>query len=66
MNILAKADICAVLLLNETSTVLFLHRLQNVVNISRFNVNHFILEERLIAIEANSGTKTDMCRKTMR
>ena len=51
MNVLAKADICAILLLNETSTAPFLHHQQNVVNISRSNVNHFILEETLIAIQ---------------
>ena len=39
VNMWNKADIRAVLLFNETSTVPFPRRLQNAVNISRTNVN---------------------------
>ena len=39
-----KADICTVLLSNETSTAPFLRRPQNVVNVSRTSINLFAQE----------------------
>ena len=42
-----KADICAILCSNKTSTAPFPHCLQNVADISRTNVHRFVQEEML-------------------
>ena len=46
-----KADICAVLLSNETSTAPFPRCLQNVTDISRTKVHRFVQEETLESTE---------------
>ena len=46
-NMWNKADICAVLLSNETSTAPFPRCLQNVADISRTKVHRFVQEETL-------------------
>ena len=47
VNMWNKADICTVLLSNETSTAPFPRCLQNVADISRTNVHRFVQEETL-------------------
>ena len=47
VNMWNKADICAVLLSNETSTAPFPRCLQNVADISRTNAHRFVQEETL-------------------
>ena len=47
VNMWNKADICAILLSNETSTAPFRCCLQNVADISRTNIHRFVQEETL-------------------
>ena len=54
VNMWNKADICAVLLSNETSTAPFPRCLQNVADISRTNIHRFVQEEHWIS--AKIGT----------
>ena len=60
-------DICAVLLSNETSAAPFARFLQNVADISRTNVHHFVQEETLEStvispkIETYRVTKETIC-----
>ena len=46
-----KADICAVLLSNETSTAPFPRCLKNLADISRSNIHRFVQEETLYSTE---------------
>ena len=51
VNMWNKADICAILLSNETSTAPFARCLQNVADISRTNVHRFVQKETLESTE---------------
>ena len=61
VNMWNKADICAVLLSNDSSTAPFLRRPLNLINISRTNDNYFVQEETLRRLNFNEN-RNRQCR----